>query len=129
MHDSTPPTPISGVVLHRYLSFEISQLPTVDEYQHLLTKMANAARENNIPRALLDASTIPSLFNSSDARLFAHVLGTIMQRHFRLAILVQQYFPGHHRAETIATSHMVQLKYFTDPDEAHTWLQRGSLRR
>jgi hypothetical protein len=129
MHDCTPPTPFGSVALHRYLTFEISHLPTVDEYQHLLTNMANAARENNIPRALLDASTIPALFNTSDARLFAHVLGTIMQRHFRLAILVQQYFPGHRRAETIAASHLVHLKYFTDPDEAHAWLQRGSVKR
>ena len=128
MDDCTPYAPIRSVEHLCYLHYQLYDFPTVDEYRHVLIQIANAGTQSYLSRVLLDASTVQSSFEVMEARAFGHTLGAVMPRHFRLALLVHHYSPGRHRAEAIALSHLVYLKYFTKPDEALKWLLKGASR-
>jgi hypothetical protein len=109
----------------RYLTCHVTRLPTLEEFRQMVTQIAETGTRSNLSRVIFDARSMPGQYGTMNAHNYGESIAELLPGTFRVAILVNEMNPHRKHLETVAINRRLYLKYFTEHDQALTWLLSG----
>jgi hypothetical protein len=106
----------------RYLICHVKRLPSLTEFRQTLMQIEQTGTQSNLRWVLFDVRSMPGSYGTMNAQDYGESIAELLPTRFRVAMLVDEMNPNRRHLETVAVNRRVSLKYFTEHDQALTWL-------
>jgi hypothetical protein len=106
----------------RYLICHVTRLPSLEEFRQMLMQIAQTGTRSNLRWVLFDVRSMPDNYGTMKAQAYGESIAELLPPRFRVAMLVNDINPHRKHLETVAINRRLYLKYFTEHDQALTWL-------
>ena len=106
----------------RYLICHVTRVPSLAEFRQMVTQIAQLGMRSNLPWVLFVVRSMPGHYGTMNAQDYGESIAKLLPGRFRVAILVNDMNPHRKHLETVAINRRRHLKYFTEHDQALTWL-------
>jgi hypothetical protein len=122
MSQQDPYATLSSSDDQRYLICHVTRLPSLEEFRQMVTQIAQTGTRSNLPWVLFDVRSMPGQYGTMSAQDYGESIAELLPGRFRVAMLVNAMNPDRKHLETVAINRRLYLKYFTEHDQALTWL-------
>jgi hypothetical protein len=106
----------------RYLLCHVTRLPSLQEFRQMVMQIAQTGTRSNLRWVLFDVRSMPDSYGTMQAQFYGESIAELLPGRFCVAILVKNLNPHRKHLETVALNRRLLLKYFTEHDQALTWL-------
>jgi hypothetical protein len=106
----------------RYLICHVTRLPSLEEFRQMLLQIAQTGTRSSLRWVLFDVRSMPGYYGTMKAQDYGESIAELLPPRFRVAMLVNDINPHRKHLETVAINRRLYLKYFTEHDQALTWL-------
>jgi hypothetical protein len=106
----------------RYLICHVTRLPSLQEFRQMVLQIAQTGTRSNLRWVLFDVRSMPSDYGTMQAQDYGESIAALLPGRFCVAMLVNAMNPHRKHLETVAINRRLHLKYFTEHDQALTWL-------
>jgi len=106
----------------RYLICHVTRLPSLEEFRQMLLQIAQTGTRSNLRWVLFDVRSMPDSYGTMQAQHYGESIAELLPASFCVAMLVNDMNPHRKHLETVAINRWLFLKYFTEHDQAITWL-------